>query len=122
MLWNMRSFRCESAESRITRSFGAKLWHIRRHPVAGNAPAGRGSGWRGLVITTALLLGAPFCSGGLGDQVAAAAHTERAGSGWASLSSAGQGVISRAVGRDDAGYWVRPLAGIPAVTNAGQHF
>jgi hypothetical protein len=75
---------------------------------------------RALVIAVALLLLAPLDVGGLGDQSARAAHTGH-GSGWASLSGAGQGVISATLGRDDAGYWVHSPAAVPALDNAAQH-
>jgi hypothetical protein len=75
-----------------------------------------------VVITSALALLAYVPGGGFGHQVAQAADTARASSGWGSLSGADQGAISRAVGHDDDTYWVRSLAGIPALANAGQHF
>src|SRR5947209_18394891 len=56
-------------------------------------------------------------------RAAAGGGPHRAGRfGLGSLSGADQGEISKTLGRDDAAYWVRPLAGIPALSNPGQHF
>jgi hypothetical protein len=73
------------------------------------------------VLALALLLSAPI-SDVTGHHMAAVADAERAASDWDSLSPADQGVISGTVGRDDEAYWIRPLAGIPALVNSGQHF
>jgi hypothetical protein len=73
-----------------------------------------------LVLIVLLALAVPLSSGGPARQSAAAAHADRAA--WDSLSSAEQGEISKAVGGDDAGYWVGELAGIPALSNTAQRF
>jgi hypothetical protein len=73
-----------------------------------------------LAAVSVVLLSAPF-TGSSGDAQTAAAQTGR-GSGWAALSSAVQGVVSGAVGRDDIGYRVRSLTGVPSSENPGQHF
>src|SRR5580698_2645824 len=62
----------------------------------GNPPTRTGPGAvrRGLVVTSALALVLAAPSGaGFGHQAAQAAHSERTGSAWASLSAAEQGEI-----------------------------